>query len=220
MKQNIPEKEKRARTVRALTNVHARELFSRLSAKFPIKERALVCGSETSRENTAPRAITPLTLRGPSITTRYPRSAKSPFSLPTHIRARARARTADGDDDASSSSGSRAQSPLRPLRPKILNAGASNGGVERRSRSRERPFTPSLHRAVVVHANNSVARAAGGGGTPLDDGDDAGTSSLPLSTHSVPHSRARASRAVCISGGKEKKKRGKHDARVALARRE
>lgn len=114
------------------------------------------------------------------------------------------------------------ESPLHPLRPKILNAGAGafNGGVERRSRSRERPFTPSLHRAVVVHASNSVARAAGGGGTPLDDGDDAGTSSLPLSTHSVPHSRARASRAVCISGGKEKKKRGKHDARVALARRE
>lgn len=68
------------------------------------KERAFVCGNEASRENTAPRVITPLTLRGPSISTRYPRSAKSPFSLPTHIRARARARTADEDDDASSSS--------------------------------------------------------------------------------------------------------------------
>lgn len=109
------------------------------------------------------------------------------------------------------------ESPLRP-RLKILNAKGVH--VERRSRSRERPFTPRLRREVVVHASSSVARAAGDGGTPLDDGDDAGTSSLPLSTHTTPHSRARAARAVYISGGMEKKKEGntRHESTLAWRR--
>lgn len=84
----------RARIARiALTNVHAYKFFHACLQKFPIKERAFLRLREwkTSRENTAPRAITPLSLRGPSISTRNPRSAKSPFSLPTHVRARAHA---------------------------------------------------------------------------------------------------------------------------------
>lgn len=71
-------------------------------------------------------------------------------------------------------------------------------------RERERPFTPRLRRTVVDASSSSVARAAGDGGTPLDGDDDAGTSSLPLSTPRRGflggQSRARASRARVFGG--------------------